>query len=67
MPAPDICTLVLGVRTLLACIPGPVCSTEPENGKIFCRPGVAADCNKTILTYQCRREDGSTYDFTKEE
>jgi len=64
----DICTLVSVARTLLMCVPVAVCDPEPDHGKVFCRPTTPTiDCNNTISTFQCKRPDGTTYIFTKEE
>lgn len=58
----DICTLAL-VTTLALCPPAQTCSAPDANGRIFCTPSLHAvnTCPAPPPTWDCRREDGTTY------
>ena len=66
----DICTLVMATTTAMACLPQVVCDPAPTDDKTFCRPSLTMefrDCNRLIAHYECKREDGTVYQFTKQE
>lgn len=63
----DVCTLAnITLTVVILCQPAPVCEPE-KDGKIFCHPNLNAVniCPNPPSVYDCKREDGTTYQYYK--
>lgn len=57
---PDICTLVVAsFVTTQACWVSNPC--QEYGGRYFCTPPQATSCSQPLPHYDCKRDDGTTY------
>lgn len=64
----DVCTLIV-ITTInaIGCGLPPSCDKEPVDGKIFCTPYMMMSCPIPKPSYECKKEDGTTYIFVKDD